>query len=81
MPTNHKAVKRVPRRRPRPRFQMTNEQYLASKGILCPFCREPTIEGNSIEIDGGTATQEVGCNNCDKVWTDVYVLSHYTVAN
>ena len=45
-------------------------------GIVCPFCRnENGIEGDSVEINGNTACQEVSCVRCGGVWLDKYVLT------
>lgn len=56
---------------------MTTEQYVETGGTRCPFCGSQSIEGDSFEVDAGGAAQEVGCNNCDKTWTDVYTLTKY----
>ncbi len=41
----------------------------------CPYCGSENIEGQSIDIDGDTAEQEVGCNDCNKSWYDKYRLT------
>mgnify|MGYP001612083688 CR=1 FL=1 len=43
----------------------------------CPYCGSPDITGKSIDVDGSTATQEVGCdaNDCGRSWIDVYTLT------
>jgi transcription elongation factor Elf1 len=56
---------------------MTSKQrrkYLKHKGVRCPYCGSEDIVGESVEIDGGTATQEVDCSACQREWQDVYAL-------
>ncbi len=48
--------------------------YVRQGGIKCPFCQSAEISGNSVEIDAGTASQEVSCGSCHKSWTDLYSL-------
>ncbi|MDK2126697.1 hypothetical protein [Parachitinimonas caeni] len=57
---------------------MTDAQYLSVKGTKCPRCRLSEIKGDSVEIDGGTATQDSVCSHCGFEWTDVYGLVGYT---
>ena len=40
----------------------------------CPFCKSTDITGESIEVDGNLAWQEIGCNKCGKIWFDYYKL-------
>lgn len=41
--------------------------------MVCPFCRaKDSIEGNSVEINDGYASQEVSCRECDAQWQDLY---------
>lgn len=56
---------------------LTQEQYIKDPG-QCPVCRSTEIEGGFVEIDNGTASQRVSCNDCDAVWTDTYTLTGYT---
>ena len=54
---------------------MSDQEYVAAGGLKCPHCGEGDIEGNGgVEIEAGTAWQEVGCGNCQKTWIDVYKL-------
>ena len=41
---------------------------------LNPKCKSDDITGDSVEVDGGGASQDVSCNVCDSSWTDVYRL-------
>lgn len=52
-------------------------RYVNHKGIRClnPKCSCKDLHGDSVEIDGGEATQEVTCPECNKSWIDVYTLS------
>jgi len=58
---------------------LTDEQkqdYITARGARCPYCRCEDIEGSSVEIDAGYASQEITCLNdkCRRSWTDVYRL-------
>ena len=53
------------------------EKYLASGGGNCPVCGKDNIEGSSVEIDSGIASQEIFCNDCESSWTDQYTLTGY----
>lgn len=57
--------------------QLSVEEYVAKGGSLCPFCGSDNIEGYSVEIDGNTAWQDIGCNECDNEWRDVYKLDRF----
>lgn len=54
----------------------TNEEYLKNPGH-CPFCNSYQIEGESVEIDGAEAWQEVSCQACEASWTDTYKLTSF----
>lgn len=56
---------------------MTNEEYVSSGGCCCPFCRSQDIEGDSVDIDAGGASQRCWCKDCDRWWVDSYVLTNY----
>jgi hypothetical protein len=58
---------------------MSQKEYLARDGGCCPFCKSVDIEGGSVEINAGVATQEVMCNECDAEWEDTYVLTGFQV--
>jgi hypothetical protein len=40
----------------------------------CPYCGSENLEGEGVNIDGDTAEQEVGCNDCNRSWYDKYSL-------
>lgn len=52
------------------------DQYLA-RPHECPACGCDHIEGGSIEIDTGSARQDVVCKGCGANWTDTYNLSGF----
>jgi len=54
---------------------LTSEEYVAKGGNVCPFCGDTDIEGGPVIIDQGKAFQKVGCNGCEKDWTDTYTLT------
>lgn len=55
---------------------MSDAEYVACAGNLCPFCRSSDIESQGKpEVDeGGSAGQRVKCNTCDREWSDEYRL-------
>jgi hypothetical protein len=57
---------------------MSDKEYVARKGQLCPACKMPDSEGSSFDTDGGEVYQEMLCNNCGASWTDIYKLTGYT---
>lgn len=54
--------------------------YLRLGGTHCPFCESQEISGGEVNIDAGTATQEVGCDNCNQEWKDLYRLEGFLAA-
>ena len=60
---------------------MTDDEYTLAEGNRCPVCRTDMIEGGSIEVNAGTATQEVSCLLCHAEWTDIYNLVGYHKLN
>lgn len=49
-------------------------KYVRMGGTQCPFCSSTEITGNEVNIDAGTASQEISCSVCDKEWVDLYDL-------
>ena len=49
--------------------------YLANSH-KCPYCKSSSITGESVEVVGGNAYQDVVCMDCDKSWTDEYTLTN-----
>lgn len=57
---------------------MDGDSYVEDEGTRCPWCRRlNTVEGDSIEVDGNIATQDVHCSACGAEWTDTYVRTGY----
>lgn len=56
---------------------LTNKEYVASNGSKCPFCGHTYITGGPVDIDGGTACQEITCQECHRSWYDEYQLTGY----
>lgn len=54
----------------------TQAEYLQSYG-QCPYCDSDEIEGDSVEIDGNAAYQQMSCKACERYWKDFYVLAYY----
>jgi hypothetical protein len=49
-------------------------RYVKGGGVCCPYCGSPSLEGNSMDIDGPIVTVEVTCTKCKKKWQDLYKL-------
>ena len=53
------------------------EQYLARKGMLCPYCDSRLLDApGKPEVDGPTASIETICVACGKTWWDIYTLTN-----
>ena len=64
-----------------PAEPMTDDEYVQTQGLRCPYCREHEVEGvGGVEVDAGYATQEVHCTSCNRYWTDRYHLMGYEPA-
>ena len=50
------------------------DEYTWSGGARCPYCGETNIEGSSIDINSGVATQGMSCPDCGRTWDDIYKL-------
>ena len=55
----------------------TEAEYVAKHGCVCPCCGSTSIEGDSVEIDRGSASQKVSCD-CGADWIDQYSLTGYS---
>jgi len=42
----------------------------------CLNCESEDIEGGSVEVDAGGATQDIACLDCGATWTDLYKLDY-----
>lgn len=56
---------------------LSDAEYVAAKGLRCPVCGCEQIEGDSTDMGGGSATQEMSCTDCGASWTDHYRLTGY----
>ena len=59
----------------------TNQQYIDNGGTQCPYCNSHDIEGQEVNIDAGSAWQDVTCNHCGQQWQDTYTLTGYASTN
>jgi C4-type Zn-finger protein len=58
--------------------KLTDEQkrdYIANKGITCPFCVSYMIVGNAVDFTDSGLMQEISCDECSARWTDIYTLT------
>ena len=58
----------------RPMTKPDKDRYIADGGVNCPYCQSADIAGESIEIDGKCAYQDISCLACGKKWRDLYGL-------
>lgn len=56
---------------------LTPEEYVAKRGMCCPFCQSDQIQGESIDFESSGVYQNIVCLSCKKEWTDVYKLASY----
>lgn len=64
-----------------PRTPASQAMYIDEGGTRCPFCGSHNIEGQEVNIDAGTAWQDVHCNDCPEEWQDTYTLTGYATTN
>jgi hypothetical protein len=55
--------------------EQIQERYLRAGGGVCPVCQSSDITGDSIEVDGNGASQDVTCAECEAHWLDCYTLT------
>jgi hypothetical protein len=65
----------------KPLTQEMADYYFEHKGLRCPYCKSNMVEGDSVEVGGDTAWQEITCNDCGAGWTDLYTFSGITGDN
>lgn len=63
-----KPVKKIP---------ISPQDYVLLRGVRCPACGSDDIEGKNVEIDAGSAGQEMTCTTCNSRWEDNYILTGY----
>jgi hypothetical protein len=49
-------------------------EYIVGNGERCPYCMSHDLVGSHVEIESGTAFQDMSCNGCNKEWQDRYEL-------
>ena len=53
------------------------KQYLARRGIHCPYCDSRQLDVMSKpQVDGPIATIETICVACGETWWDIYTLTN-----
>ena len=56
---------------------LSEEEYVAKEGGICPWCESKDICGGAAEFDGDYCWLNVVCDACNKEWTDLYSLVGY----
>jgi len=56
---------------------LSDDEYVAKGGGICPACGTDEIVGDAIDVDGPSASQAVHCCCCSAEWTDKYQLQGY----
>jgi hypothetical protein len=59
-------------------YLLSNAEYVKNHGQKCPQCGGAEIEGGTVEVLGGFATQEISCGDCGASWLDNYNLIGFT---
>lgn len=59
---------------------LTNKEYVAKGGTVCPKCDGEDINADMLEVSADTdvAYANVWCANCKAEWTDRFVLTGYS---
>ena len=58
--------------------KLTDQQYVQRHGLVCPFRHGDDLDTRSpVTLETDLATREIRCNNCGRVWDDVFILSGY----
>jgi hypothetical protein len=50
------------------------EKYIQAGGVSCLYCNSTDLEGQSVDIEDGSAFQKVVCRDCGQGWVDIYKL-------
>lgn len=55
------------------------DEYLNSKGLLCPFCKSDELDvAESLEADGDAAYSLILCRSCNQTWEEIWKVSSIT---
>jgi len=58
---------------------LTDSEYVARGGSVCPVCKSDNVSGGPLESDGGgSAYASCVCEACGAEWTDYYRLIGYS---
>ena len=60
-------------------MNMTNDEYVKTRGLLCPVCKSNDNTVNDCEYYGGKHFEYMECYSCGKTWTAEYNLVGYTL--
>lgn len=60
---------------------LTNKEYLDECGQVCPHCSSINLSGDHVQIDAGSAWQDITCDDCGKEWQDTYTLTGFASTN
>ena len=58
---------------------MTNEEYVALHGNVCPNCNTggKNLETTDGDISAGVGWQRIQCSKCGATWTENYSISGF----
>jgi hypothetical protein len=63
------------------KYQQTGQEkgaaYLKNRGASCLHCGG-SIEGSSMDFNGGEIVQKISCTDCGENWNDIYTLTAIT---
>ena len=58
--------------------QLTDTEYVKKRGTECPYCGgTDLVTYDSFEFDEDRAVHAIECENCGKIYQDLYKLSGY----
>ena len=57
--------------------RMVRKRYYITNGdSSCPHCDSFSLKYGKVTPEHGKISQEVSCNNCLNIWTDIYTLTN-----
>ena len=56
---------------------LSQKEYAAKGGLVCPHCGSKDLVGHQVDLDVNGVFQEVTCQACGAMWTDVYKLTGF----